>query len=144
MDFIEKWRMKLFGRGVRSFNVEESDKDGRVLVLREVGKKKRRANSLVETWDGKADEIHAQPVDFITNDHTHEPAYICQGGSTIDLWITPSKYPNREEILGRSATLDDIADAMDLNKSMKYIVIGGLVSAPVWWFLFQMIGAMMK
>ena len=144
MDFIEKWKMKLLGRGVRAFNVEEIDEHGRVLVLRDVGKKKRRANSLVETWDGKADEIHAQPVNFITDDHTYEPAYICQGGSTIELFIRPSIFPNREEILGRSATLDDIADAMDLNKSMKYLVLGALFSAPVWWLIFQMIGAMMR
>lgn len=144
MDFIEKWRLKLFGRGVQTFKIEEIDENGRVLTLRDAGKNKRRANSIIETWDAKGAEIHAPAVNFITADSLIQPAYIAQGGETVALYITPSKFPNREEIVGKSATLDDIADAMDLNKSMKYILMGGLFSAPVWWLIFQMIGTMMR
>jgi hypothetical protein len=144
MDFIEKWRMKLFGRGVQTFKIEEIDNTGRVLVLRDVGKTKRRANSIIETWDAKGDEIHSPPVNYITSDSLIQPAYIAHGGSTIDLYITPSKYPNREQIIGKAATLDDISDSMDLNKSVKHMVIGGIFSAPIWWLVFQMLGAMLK
>jgi hypothetical protein len=142
MDFIEKWKMKLFGRGVQTFAVEEIDEHGRVLVFRSVGKTKRRANSIVETWDSKGSEIHAQPVNYITDDHLIEPAYIVNGGETIDLFTRRPTFPDRTEIVGKAATMDDIADALDLNKSMKHIVLGGIFSAPVWWIIFQMLGVM--
>ena len=144
MDFIEKWKMKLFGRGVHSFAVEEIDEQGRVLVFREVGKQKRRENSIIETWDSKGSEIHAQPVNFITQDHLIQPAYITNGGETIDLFIRKPTLPDRTGIVGRAATMDDIAEAMDLGKSMKNIIIGGIISAPVWWIIFQMLGAIMR
>jgi hypothetical protein len=145
MDFIEKWRMKLFGRGIQTFKVEEYDVvTGRVLTLRNVGKPKRRANSIIETWDAKGDEIKANPVNFITDDHVIEPAFIACGGITIDLFVTPTSLPNREQIIGKFATLDDLADAMDLGKSVKNYIIGGLISAPVWWLVFQFIGAFAK
>jgi hypothetical protein len=144
MDFIEKWRMKLFGRGVQTFKVEEIDDDGRVLVFRDVGKTKRRANSIIETWDSKGDEIQSPPVNYITSDSLIQPAYIAHQGATVNLYITPSIYPNREQIIGKAATLDDIADSMDLGKSVRNILIGGILSAPLWWIIFQMIGAMAK
>lgn len=142
MDFIEKWKMKLFGRGVQTFAVEEIDEHGRVLVFRNTGKQKRRANSVIETWDSKGSEIHTQPVNYITDDHLIEPAYIVHGGETIDLFIRKSTFPDRTEIVGRAATMDDIAESMDLGKSMKNIIIGGILSAPVWWIIFQMLGVM--
>lgn len=136
--------MKLFGRGVQTFKIDEIDENGRVLTLRDAGKNKRRANSIIETWDAKGAEIQAPAVNFITSDSLTQPAYIAQGGETVSLYVVKPKYPNREEIIGKAATLDDIADAMDLNKSMKHMLIGGIFSAPVWWFIFQMIGAFMK
>ena len=142
MDFIEKWKMKLFGRGVQTFAVEEIDEHGRVLVFRCVGKTKRRANSIIETWDSKGSEIHAQPVNYITDDHLIEPAYIVSGGETIDLFTRRPTFPDRTEIVGKAATMDDIAESMDLGKSMKNIIIGGILSAPVWWMIFQMLGVM--
>jgi hypothetical protein len=144
MDFIEKWRMKLFGRGVQTFSIEEINIDGKVLTLRDAGAQKRRANSIIETWDAKGSEIHANPVNFISADSVMQPAYVVNGGETIEIYVRKPTYPNREEIVGKAATLDDIADAMDLGKSVKNIFIGGLLSAPVWWIIFQMIGAMAK
>ncbi len=144
MDFIEKWRMKLFGRGVQTFKVDEIANDGRVLTFRDAGKNKRRANSIIETWDSKGAEIKEPPVNFITSDSITQPAFITQGGETIALYIRPSIYPNREEVIGKAATLDDITDAMDLGKSMKNILLGGLLSAPVWWMLFNVFGAVLS
>lgn len=140
MDFIEKWKMKLFGRGVQTFKIEEINAEGRVLTLRDVGKTKRRANSIIETWDAKGDEIREPAVNFITSDSIIQPAYIAHGGETIALFVTPSKFPNRENVVGKAATLDDITDAMDLGKSVKNIVIGGLLSAPLWWLIFKSFG----
>jgi hypothetical protein len=144
VDFIEKWKVKLLGRGVQTFKVEEINEEGRVLTLRDVGKTKRRANSIIESWDAKGDEIHAPAVNFITSDSLIAPAYIAMRGQTVSLFVQKPRYPNLEDVVGKAATLDDIADAMDLNKSMKYLVMGGIFSAPVWWLLFQMIGAMLK
>lgn len=144
MDFIEKWRMKLLGRGVQTFKVEEIDGDGRVLTFRDVGKTNRRANSIIETWDAKGDEITEPAINYITADSLIQPAYVAHGGETIALYIRKSTYPNRESVIGKAATLDDITDAMDLNKSVKHILIGALISAPVWWIIFQMIGAFAK
>ena len=144
MDFIEKWRMKLFGRGVQTFSIEEINIDGKVLTLRDAGAQKRRANSIIETWDAKGSEIHANPVNFISSDSVMQPAYVVNGGETIEIYVRKPTYPNREEIVGKAATLDDIADAMDLGKSVKNIFIGALLSAPVWWIIFQTIGAMAK
>ena len=144
MDFIEKWRMKLLGRGIQTFAVEEIDENGRVLVFRDVGKTNRRANSIIETWDSKGHEIQAPPVNYITSDSLIQPAFIARGGETVNLYITPSKYPNREQIVGKAATLDDITDAMDLGKSVRNIIIGGILSGPVWYILIQVLGAMAK
>ena len=140
MDFIEKWRMKLFGRGVHTFAVEEIGSDGKVVTLRHVGKTKRRANSIIETWDSKGSEIKKPPLNFITEDRLTEPAYIVNGGETVELYITPSIYPDRSDVIGKAATFDDIVDAMDLGKSMKNIIIGGLLSAPLWWVVFKALG----
>jgi hypothetical protein len=136
--------MKLFGRGVQTFSIEEINIDGKVLTLRDAGAQKRRANSIIETWDAKGSEIHANPINFISADSVMQPAYVVNGGETIEIYVRKPTYPNREEIVGKAATLDDIADAMDLGKSVKNIFIGGLLSAPVWWIIFQMIGAMAK
>lgn len=144
MDFIEKWKMKLFGRGVHTFAIEEIDEHGRVLVLRSIGKTKRRENSIIETWDSKGHEIHAQPVNYITEDHLIQPAYIAHGGETVDMFVRKPTFPNREGIVGRAATMDDIAEAMDLGKSVKNIIIGAILSAPVWWLVFQMLVVVMR
>lgn len=140
MDFIEKWKMKLFGRGVQTFKIEEIDGNGRVLTLRDVGKTKRRANTIIETWDNKGDEIHANPINFISSDHIMQPAFISQGGQTVDLYITPSVFPNREDIVGKLANMDDLTDALDLGKSVKNYILGALFSAPVWWLIFKSFG----
>jgi hypothetical protein len=144
VDFIEKWRMKLFGRGVQTFKIEEINEDGRVLILRDVGKTKRRANSLIETWDSKGDELVSPPITYITSDSLTQPAFISMNGQTIELYTKKPTYPNLENIIGKAATLDDIADAMDLGKSVKNIIIGAILSGPVWWILIQGLGAMAK
>ena len=144
MDFIEKWRMKLYGRGVQTLKVEEIDETGRVLILRDVGKTKRRANSIIETWDSKGDEIISPPITYITPDGLIQPAYVAMNGQTIQLFTRRPTYPNLEEIVGKAATLDDIADAMDLGKSVKNIIIGAILSGPIWWILIQMLGAMAR
>ena len=157
MDFIEKWKFKLFGRGIRTLRVEEVDKDGKIKVLRNVGKLKRRANSLVEAWDQKGAEINPKSglIQFISDDEIVEPAYVTYKGQTVDLLGTEYEYDaktkdiflnlnNLEEVIGKAATLDDITDSMDLGKSSKNIMIGVIFGAPVWWIVFQVLNRMLK
>lgn len=130
LKFIEKWKIKLFGRGVQTFKIEECDQDGKVLILRNVGKTKRRANSIIETWDSKGDEIVEPPIEYMENDVTM-PAFIAKGGRTVNLYTDKSMYENLEHVIGKGATLDDITDAMDLGKSMKNTVIGIIIGVLV-------------
>ena len=131
MKFIEKWKFKLFGRGVQTFAVEEYDAAGKVLILRDVGKTKRRANSIVETWDSKGNEITAPAVQLIRND-TNEPAYITADGETVNLYIWPSIYPNREQVIGFASNFDDIVDSTDMGKSGKNIMYGIIIGILFW------------
>lgn len=157
MDFIDKWRFKLFGRGIRVLRVEEVNEDGRIRVLRNVGKLKRRGNSLVEAWDVKGAEITSttQLIQFISDDEVVEPAFVTYKGQTVNIQDRPTEQTpeikdifldleNLEEVIGKGATLDDLTDALDLGKSTKNIFIGALLGAPIWWFVFQVIAAMAK
>jgi hypothetical protein len=144
MDFIEKWRMKLFGRGIQTFKIEEINENGRVLIIRDVGKTHRRSNSIIETWDSKGDEIHSPPITYISSDGITQPAFVGMNGQTIELFTRKPTYPNLESVIGKASTLDDIADAMDLGKSVKNYIIGGILSGPVWWLIIQMLGAMAR
>ena len=47
-----------------------------------------------------------------------------ESGKTINLYTKPWDYPNQEDTIGHAATMDDITDAMDLNKSMRNMAIG--------------------
>lgn len=126
INFIEKWKFKFFGRGVQAFCVEECDNQlGKVLILRDIGKVKRRANSLLESWNSKGWEITSPPVQLIRND-VYEPAYVVLGGETVDLFTIPSIYPNRENIIGAASHLDDIGDSLDMGKSPKNLFIGAI------------------
>lgn len=63
-------------------------------------------------------------------------------GQTVNLYTKKSPFPNKEGIIGAAATMDDINEAMDLQKSVRNILIGLIVGAPVWWFVFQLLGVM--
>jgi hypothetical protein len=60
---------------------------------------------------------------------------VSDAGNTVNIYTQPSNFPNREDIIGKAATMDDIGDAMDLNKSMKNIMIGLVFGAAVGTFI---------
>lgn len=145
--FIEQWKFRLTGRSVPTMRVSEVEDTGRVGTLMDIGTCKDRPNSIVNTWDEKGWEKlkGTMPITFIDGKGNPEMRWIVSSeGHTVNLYTSPDNYPDREEIIGHAATMDDIADSMDLGKSMRNILIGGILSAPVWWIIFQMLGAMAK
>ena len=147
MKLIDQWLFKLRGKSVPVLRVQDIDNDGRVHTLQDVGKVKDRPNSLINTWDSKGWEKSedAFPITFLNDKGDPEMRWVVSvRGKTVNLYTRPCNLPNDEEVIGKAATVDDISDAMDLGKSMRNILIGVVVGAPFWWFIFQVIVAAMK
>jgi hypothetical protein len=69
---------------------------------------------------------------------------VSAAGRTCDLYAAPyysGKRPDREDVIGKAATMDDIADAMDLGKSMKNLGIGLIIVLLVGASIAIMFGA---
>ncbi len=145
--FIEQLKFRLAGRSVPVMRASEINWIGRVGTLTNVGDCKDRPNSLVNTWDSKGWEKVKETQPIIVIDQKGNPTQtwiVSEDGNTVNLYTKPVDFPKREEVVGRAATMDDIADAMDLGRSMRNVLIGIIVGAPVWWIVFQVIGAMAK
>jgi hypothetical protein len=146
--FIEQWKFKLMGRAVPVVKCEDIDKEGRIYTLHLLGKAKRRANSLVTTWDSKGWEIDksAGKIAFIDEKGIEQYAFIVtEEGRTTRIYTKPVTSPNLEEVIGKAATMDDITEAMDLGKSMKNMIIGILVGIGMGAFVIgPMITTMLK
>jgi hypothetical protein len=145
--FIDQWKFKLSGRAVPVIKVEDIDASGRIMTLHWLGHCKKRANSIISTWDAKGWEIDPRygPIRYIDDKGIESQIYIVsESGVTSPLATEINIFPNREDAIGKAATMDDVVDAMDLGKSVRNFIIGALISAPVWYILFQMIGVMAK
>jgi hypothetical protein len=145
--FIEQWKFKLMGRAVPVMKVEDIDAEGKITTLHFLGTCKKRANSIISTWDATGWEIDPRhgPIRYINENGIESQIYVVsEGGNTAPLMTEKCAFPNREEVIGRAATMDDVSEAMDLGKSMRNIIIGGILSGPVWYILFQVLGAMAK
>lgn len=136
--FIEKWKYSLSGRSVPVVKCEDIDKEGRVYTLHLLGTVKRRANSLVSTWDSKGWEIDksAGKISLINEKGIEQYVFVVsEGGKTIPIYTQPVSYPNLEDVIGKAATMDDITDAMDLGKSMRNMIIGLLIGIGIGTFI---------
>lgn len=146
--FIEQWKFRLSGRAVPTVKCEDITSDGIIGTLHLMGDCKIRANSIVNTWDSKGWEIlkDSRKITLINEKGISTNAYVVSdAGNTVNLYTEPSAFPNREDIIGRAATMDDMADAMDLNKSMKNIVIGLVFGAAIGTFILgPMLSTMMS
>jgi hypothetical protein len=156
---IEQLLFKVRGISVPVVRVSNIDENGRIGMIQFLGHVKKRPNSLVNTWDATAWEIDKkshpvsivnekgiQEVGFVvsesgeTVDVSHKPIRVVPKIETTDLYTTPSAHPNLERVIGAAATLDDITDGLDLGKSMKNVLIGIMVGAPLWWIIFKILG----
>ena len=125
--FIEQWKFKLQGRSVPVVKAEDITDNGIICTLHLLGNCKKRANSIISTWDSKGWEIdkYSSQITLIDEQGIPKSAYVVsESGKTINLYTTPALNPNLEDVIGHAATMDDIADAMDLQKSMRNLVIG--------------------
>jgi len=146
--FIERLSFRLRGRAIPVIKAGDISSDGQVRSLFFMGDMKKRPNSLVNTWDEKGWEIQqgAGYITMIDEKGLPKDAYIVsESGKTVNLYIYPRQLPNLEDVIGHAATMDDIADAMDLGRSMKNLAIGAIIGILVGAFAIgPMIQAMMK
>jgi len=132
--FFEQWKFKLMGRAVPVVKCEDIDNEGRIYTLHLLGMVKKRANSLIATWDSKGWEIDksAGKIALIDEKGTESYAFVVtEEGRTTKLYTKPVAFPNLEEVIGKAATMDDIADSMDLGKSIRNIAIGLFVGIGI-------------
>lgn len=136
--FIDQWRFKLMGRAVPVVKLEDIDNEGRIYTLHVLGTVKKRANSLISTWDQKGWEIDKKvgKIAFIDEKGIEKYVYlVTEGGKTAGIYTKPIPYPNLEDVIGKGATMDDISDAMDLGKSNRNLIIGILIGCGIGAFI---------
>lgn len=146
--FIEQWKFKLSGRSVPVVKAEDITDNGLVCTLHLLGNNKKRANSIISTWDAKGWEIdkYSTKITLIDEQGIPKSAFVVSDeGKTINLYTAPVLNPNLEDVIGHAATMDDIADAMELGKSMRNMVIGLLIGMGIGAFILgPIITGMMK
>ena len=146
---IEKIKFALSGRAVPVVRVADINEKGKVVTLHLMGNLKRRENSLVATWDDKGFEM-TKPgeglVNLIDEKGMPTPAFIVSElGKTVDLFVQPWTGIAWSGVIGRKAGADDIADNMDLGKSIKNLVIGLAIGVLLGTFILgPMLTQMMK
>lgn len=135
---IEQMRYKLSGRAVPVVKLEDIDSEGRVYTLHLLGTAKRRANSIQTPWDPKIWEIgrDAGKISLIDEKGNESLAYlVTEEGRTTKLYTKPITYHAVEDIMGKASTMDDIAEAMDLGKSPRQLLIGALLGIGIGAFI---------
>lgn len=145
---IEKIKFAMSGRSVPVIKVDDVETDGKIKTIHFLGWIKKRPNSLVVTWDEKGYEIDKDMglVNLIDEGGFRQPAYVVSTrGKTVDLYTQPYGGTNFEDVIGKAATADDIADNMDLGKSMRNLLIGILLGAGIGAFILApLIQSIMK
>jgi hypothetical protein len=139
LKLIEQLKFKLAGRSVPVVRVSEVDiESGLIRTLQDVGTCKDRSNSIISTWDEKGweKEKGTYPITKLDAKGNAEMCWIVsQRGQTCNLYTKPWKGPALEQVLGRAATADDIADAMDLGRSMRNMMIGLIIGVMLGWLI---------
>ena len=131
---IERIKFRLSGRSVPVVRVTDSNEKGQINTLHLLGELKARPNSLINTWDEKGYEIIPGQgfITLIDESGIPKGAYVVSSaGMTTNLYTEPVDRPNLEDVIGHAATMDDIADSMDLGKSLRNMAIGFLIGAGV-------------
>jgi hypothetical protein len=147
MDFIDKWTYKLFGRKVPVFRVRDVGQNGEIKSI-SLLKWVDRPNSLIESWNVIGAEKSGAGVgllQFTDEAGLTQPAFVEYKGRTVSLYTEEITTPNLEKVIGSGAMLDDIAESMDLGKSMKNMVIGILIGIMIGWlFVAPIVNGMAK
>ena len=136
--FIEQMKYKLSGRSVPVVKLEDIDLAGRVYTLHLLGTAKRRANSIQTPWDQKTWEVSRDSGKISLIDEKGNESYafvVTEEGKTGAIYTKPITYHAVEDIMGKASTMDDIAEAMDLGKSPKNLLIGLLLGIGIGTFV---------
>lgn len=137
MDFIDRWMYKLTGKKIPVFQVVDVGENGLIKSLVLTGWI-RRKNSLLESWNTDGAEIsphHEGLITYTDASGLTQPAYAEHKGRTCNLYVRPRNAPNHEKTIGAAATIDDIAEALDMGKSIKNLVIGMLIGVMLGWLI---------
>lgn len=148
MKIIEQIKFKLLGKSIPVIRVSEVEyKGGKIHTLQFVGLMKDRPNSLVNKFDVKGYEKTPGTSPIVCRDGNNIPEQcwvVSDRGQTVNLYTQPWEGPNLEDIIGKGATADDIADAMDMNKSNRLLYIGIVIGIGIWMIMGPIIGAAMS
>jgi hypothetical protein len=146
--FIEQWKFRLLGRSVPVIRVIDQDEIGLVKSIELISGMKDRPNSLSNTWDvtGYEKDPAYGPIWVINEKGLKELRYVVSTkGRTVGLYTQINAYPNAERVFGTGSMMDDLADSMDLAKSVKNIVIGLLIGIMIGWiFIAPIVNGMAK
>lgn len=129
MDILNRWMYKLSGRKVPVFRVVDVGANG---LIKSISLKKwvDRPNSLIESWEvigaSKSDNGEGL-VTYTDESGLTQPAYAEYKGRTCNIYVRPRAAPNHEKTTGAAATIDDVAEALDMGKSMRNMLIGFIV-----------------
>lgn len=137
MKFLDRWMYKLTGRKIPVIQVIDVGPNG---LIQSVAIKPwvQRKNSLINSWEVEGAEIsknHEGLITYTDPSSLTQPAYVEYKGRTCNIYVQPRNAPNVEKIIGAGAMIDDISEAMDLNKSMKQLVIGLLIGICLGWLI---------
>ena len=141
MRIIEQIKFKLSGKSVPAIKVADIDDEGRITTLQLLGAVKDRPNSLIDVYyeKGWEKEPDSHMVTVIDPKGMKSMSWIVsEAGRTVDLYVHPffnDRNPNREDVVGKAATMDDIPDSMDLGKSIKNLMIGLLLGVGIGCFI---------
>lgn len=136
---LEKLKFKLSGRSVPVVKVSDVTNEGQIRTIHLLGELKDRPNSIINTWDEKGWEKQpdSDMITLVQENGLKSLAHIVsESGKTVNIYTVKGTNPNREDVIGHAATMDDIADSMDLGKSMKNMAIGLLIGIPLGVFVF--------
>lgn len=136
--YIEQLKFKVTGVSIFAVHVSDIEKTGgKINTLRIIGECKNRPNSIIETWNTTGWEKNGQGmINFIDESGLKKFAIlVSESGETTNIYTEPRDLPNLERVIGPAATIDDISEAMDMNRSMKYIFIGGFIGTLLGWLI---------
>ena len=156
--FIKKWQARLTSPKVPVVRFANAAK-----TIEFMGYLRKRENSLIDPWNPRGYEIHSGPIEIMINGKKEMGYAVDEAGITVDLHrditllpavpvqgndpkglfeVDELMIPKKgvinycwEGVIGRLATLDDIADGLDLGKSPKDKIIGIIIGIPIGWIL---------
>lgn len=136
---IDQLVFKMTGRSVPAMRVSEVDKEtGQIFTFQDLGYVRDDPNRLVRVWDQRAWEKKqgAGPIVRINKSGIPEMCYVVtERGETCKIYTQPWEGPALENVIGKQAALDVIADVMGLVPSMRdkiiFMVVGIFLGAMI-------------